>query len=202
MVGSRIVIVGKPGAGKTTLSRQLSERLSAPAVELDAICWQPGWVNLPGPEMKARVEEALPSTEPWVADGNYLKSCREVIWGRADTLIWLDYPLYLALWRVIKRSFFRITTREELWNGNRESIGHFLNGTLQENLFAWTFRMHRQHRREFPSLFTLPENSHLTVLRFRSPKETENWLRTLDGAEVASNVEQGHENDTAKLKTT
>jgi hypothetical protein len=50
---------------------------------------------------------------------------------------------------------------------------------MKDNLFAWTVRMHTRHRRDFPSFFELPEYRHLNVLRFRTPKETEAWLREL-----------------------
>jgi adenylate kinase family enzyme len=187
MVYSRIIIVGTSGAGKSTLSRQLSEKLSIPAVELDAIHWLPNWVELSNPEMREQVDKALSPTDSWIADGNYLRSCRDLIWGRADTLIWLEYPLYISLWRALKRTVSRIITGEELWNGNRESLWHHLSGSLRENLFVWAVKMYRQHRREFPTLFEQPECKHLTILRFKNPKETEDWLRGFDGADGADN---------------
>ena len=56
----RIAIVDKPGVGKTTLAIQLADRLDLINVELDAINWQPNWINLPRQEMRERVDEALP----------------------------------------------------------------------------------------------------------------------------------------------
>jgi GTPase SAR1 family protein len=179
MVYDRIIIVGKAGAGKTTLSGQLAQKLSLPAIELDAINWQPDWVSLRRPEMRLRVDQALPPSSRWVADGNYTRSVCDIVWNRADTLIWLDYPLHLALWRVLKRTIMRIFTRRELWNGNRESLWHHLTTTPNENLFVWTVKMHWNQRKNYPLLFEMPEYSHLNILRFRTPKETEIWLNGL-----------------------
>src|SRR5277367_5340256 len=97
MALDRIVIVGKSGAGKTTLATQLADRLSLTNVELDRISWQANWVNLPKHEMRERVDEALAVAGHWIADGNYIRSVRDIVWVRADTLIWLDYSLRVAL---------------------------------------------------------------------------------------------------------
>jgi len=179
MTLERIVIVGKCGAGKTTLATQLAHRLDLTNVELDAINWQPNWVNLPKHKMRERVDEALPVAGHWIADGNYIRVVRDIVWGRADTLIWLDYSLRVAFLRVLRRTAGRVIRRKELWNGNRETIRHHLTCELNQNLFLWTIRMHKQHRNDFPARFEQPEYSHLNVLRFRTPKETKQWLRGL-----------------------
>jgi adenylate kinase family enzyme len=95
MTLERIVIVGKPGAGKTTLAAQLASRLSLRNIELDGISWQANWVQLPKNDMRERVSEAITVTGDWVLDGNY-HSVHDIVWARADTLIWLDYPLRVA----------------------------------------------------------------------------------------------------------
>lgn len=172
----RIAIVGKPGAGKTTLATQLADRLDLINIELDAISWQVNWINLPKPVMRERVDEALPVAGRWIADGNYIRVVRDIVWVRADTLIWLDYSLRVALLRVLRRTFGRVVKRTELWNGNRETLRHHLNFDLNQNLFLWTIRLHKEHRNGFPAFLKLPEYSHLNVLRFRSPKETKQWL--------------------------
>ena len=182
MALERIVVVGKSGAGKTTLATQLADRLNLTNVELDGISWQANWVNLPKHEMRERVDEALPVAGHWIADGNYIRSVRDIVWVRADTLIWLDYSLRVALLRVLRRTIGRIVRRKELWNGNRETLRHHLSFDVSQNLFLWTIRTHKQHRNDFPALFEQPEYRHLNVLWFRTPKETEQWLRGLPNA--------------------
>ncbi|KAF2436925.1 hypothetical protein EJ08DRAFT_655081 [Tothia fuscella] len=176
---NKIVIVGKSGAGKTTLAGQLSTKLSLKHVELDGIAWQKDWTMLSIDEFRNRVDKALASNDSWVADGNYTRRAQDIIWQRADTLIWLDYPLYLALWRVLTRTLGRIFWNVELWNGNRETFGHHLNFDPNENLFLFTIRMHKNHRADFPRVLAQAEYQHLKVLRFRHPRETEEWLSAL-----------------------
>ena len=191
MALKRIVIVGKSGAGKTTLATQLADRLNLTNIELDGISWQANWVNLLKHEMRERVDEALPVVGHWIADGNYIRSVHDIVWVRADTLIWLDYSLPVALLRVLRRTIGRVVKREELWNGNRETLRHHLSFDPNQNLFLWTVLMHKQHRNDFPALFEQPEYSHLNVLRFCTPKETEQWLRGLPNARVSGKtVEQ------------
>ena len=112
----RIAIVGSTGSGETTLAAQLAQRLNLPHVELDSLYWEAGWNPVSEEVFRARVTAAL--GDAWVADGNYGQA-RDLIWGRADTLVWLDMPLTLALWRVVSRTLRRIVTHEVLWNENR-----------------------------------------------------------------------------------
>jgi adenylate kinase family enzyme len=182
MALKRIVIVGKSGTGKTTLATQLADRLNLTNVELDGINWQANWVSLPKHELRECVDEALPVAGHWIADGSYVRSVRDIVWIRADTLIWLDYSLRVALLRLLRRTIGRIVRRKELWNGNRENLRHHLSFDVNQNLFLWTIRTHKQHRNDFPALFEQPEYRHLNVLWFRTPKETEQWLRGLPNA--------------------
>src|SRR5215210_7176988 len=83
-IGRRISVVGTTGSGKTTLARQLSQRLVIPHVELDALYWEPNWVGAADPVFRERVEGALRG-EAWVVDGNYSR-VRDIIWSRAEAV--------------------------------------------------------------------------------------------------------------------
>jgi adenylate kinase family enzyme len=180
MAYERVVVVGKSGAGKSTLAIQLAKKFHLQNIELDAFSWQANWTQISKTEMREKIDPALPPDGHWVADGNYIRVIQDIVWQRADTLIWLDYPFYIALWRVFKRTINRIWTGRELWNGNRETLWHHLSSwNPDENLFVWCWRMHWQHRRDFPMFLKKPEHQHLRVLRFRHPSETEEWLRRL-----------------------
>jgi adenylate kinase family enzyme len=161
----RIAIVGASGNGKTTLGRALAERLSVPYIELDALHHGPNWTEATAEELRARVSEKL-ETDAWVVDGNYATKIGDLVRGQADTIVWLDHPLPLILWRLLRRTLGRIRHQEELWNGNRETWRNAFVG--RESLFAWTIRSHRRFRRENPR--------GQKVVRLRSASEVERWL--------------------------
>ncbi len=97
----RILIIGSPGAGKTTLARSLSEKLGLPLVHLDVLHWRDGWVEAPREEFDALLNEAL--AEPrWIIDGNYSRTLPLRL-SRCDTAVYLDYPRLLCLWGAVKR---------------------------------------------------------------------------------------------------
>lgn len=172
----RVVVVGSTGSGKTLFAQRLAERLDAPAVELDALHWGPNWTMAEVDVFRERVREAL-AGERWVADGNYSKA-RDIIWSQADTLIWLDLPLPLILWRLLRRSVRRAISQEELWNGNRETFrGQFLS---RDSLLLMLFPSRAQQRKTYPRILQQPEYSHLRVLRFRRSREVERWLATVE----------------------
>ena len=179
-VGQRIVVVGTTGVGKTMLADQLAQWLGYPHVELDALHWGPNWTPAPDDVLRERLAGAL-STDIWIVDGNYGK-VRDIVWGRADTLVWLDYSLLVILWQLARRAVQRIVTREELWGSNRETWrGQFFS---RDSLFLWALQTHPKHRREYPVLLASPRYAHLKLVHLRSPRETREWLASL--AEVIS----------------
>lgn len=171
-------MIGVTGSGKTTLAGILANKLGVAHIELDALHWEQGWNEAPLDVFRARVVRALQATG-WVTDGNY-SEVRDIIWKQADTVVWLDYPLLTCLWRLTRRGFRRVASRQELWNGNRESWrGLFFS---KDSLVGWLFKTYPRRRREYPRLLGLPENAHLLLIRLRSPHLTADWLSAIDAA--------------------
>jgi adenylate kinase family enzyme len=171
----RIVVVGNAGAGKTTAARQIAARLGLPHVELDALHWDAGWTEAPTPVFRARVERAL-AGPAWVTDGNY-SSARDLIWPRAELIVWLDFGLPVILWRLLRRSLRRGLLREELWNGNRERLrDQFFN---RESLFIYAVQTHHRRQAGFAALLARPEHAHLALARLRTPAAARRWLAVL-----------------------
>ncbi|MBW3622316.1 MAG: adenylate kinase [Armatimonadetes bacterium] len=158
-------------SGKTTLAQALSERLGVPHVELDALHWEPNWTSATPERFRQRVAEAL-AGDTWVVDGNY-SAVRDLVWDRANVLVWLDYPLPVILYRLVKRTVRRVGTREELWNGNREDLKLHLS---RDGLLYWVLTTYRRKRAQTPMLLQKPEYAHLSVYRFRFPKDAQRWL--------------------------
>lgn len=170
----RISVVGTIGSGKTTCAHEISRRLGISHVELDSLHWEANWVEAPDTVFRERVTRSLRDGS-WVVDGNY-HQVRDIVWKRSDTLVWLDYSLAIIMKRLAWRTFRRMVTREQLWKGNQENP-RFLFG--RDSVFWWALKTYRRRRREYSRLLSQRENSHLTVVRLRSPKETREWLSKL-----------------------
>jgi adenylate kinase family enzyme len=170
----RISVVGTIGSGKTTFARKTSQLLDARHIELDALYWEPNWIETPNDLFRERVKQSLQS-DSWVVDGNY-HQVRDLVWSRADTVVWLDYSFMIIMGRLVKRTLRRVFTREELWNGNQEHIRGLFT---RDSVFLWAIRTYRRRRMQYPILLGRPENSHLTVVRLRSPREAAQFLSTL-----------------------
>ena len=174
----RVAVVGTTGSGKTTLARTLAGALEVPHVELDALHWGPGWSAAGREAFRENTELAL-AGDSWVVDGNY-KKVRDIIWSRADMVVWLDYSVGTILRRLFVRTLRRSLGHEELWNGNRETFRtQFLS---RESLFLWVFRTHWRYRATYAALLAAPEHAHLHAVRLQGPREAEVWLRNVRSA--------------------
>jgi adenylate kinase family enzyme len=171
----RVSVIGVTGAGKTTLAAALAAKLQAPHVELDALHWEPNWTMAELHVFRRRVASHI-AADRWVIDGNYSK-VRDLVWGRADTVVWLDYPFAVTFARLLRRTFARVWSGQELWNGNRERFAEqFLS---RDSLLAWAIKTHPKYRATFPMLFADESYGHLRVVRLRRPREAQRWLSSL-----------------------
>ena len=161
----RISVVGTIGSGKTTFARKTSQLLSAPNIELDALHWEPNWVEAPNYLFREHVKQSL-QVDSWVVDGNY-HQVRDIVWKRADTVVWLDFLFRTIIARLASRTLRRIRTHEQLWNGNREHVRGLFT---RDSVFLLAIRTYRRRRKQYHILLSKPENSHLTVVRLRSPR--------------------------------
>ncbi|MEO0826260.1 MAG: AAA family ATPase [Cyanobacteria bacterium J06635_15] len=171
----RIVVIGTSGSGKTTLAKAIATKLTISHIELDALHWEPNWIEAEPAMFLERVKRATIS-DRWVTDGNY-SQVRDLLWQRADTIVWLDYARTVVMRRVIWRTLKRGIFREPLWNGNRESLwGSFLT---RDSIILWAWQTYERRRRDYPVLLNQAQYEHLQVIRLRSPQETHRWFTTI-----------------------
>ena len=173
----RVSVVGNSGVGKSTLARSLAAALDAEFLELDSVFHQAGWVPLPREEFRRRVA-AVVAGERWVIDGNYTSQVKDLVWARADTVVWLDLPRRTVMRRIIWRSFRRAAARTELWNGNRERWRNFFSVDKEESVIAWAWQTHAATRAKLEAAMADPENSHLRFVRLTSPAAVRRFLRS------------------------
>jgi adenylate kinase family enzyme len=167
----RIAIVSSASSsGKTTLGRELARRLEVPFHELDALHHGPGWTEATAEELRTRVEP-LVAGEAWVVDGAYRSKLGDLVLESADLVVWLDLPMHVWLTRLLRRTTSRIARREELWNGNRETLRNVLFS--RDSLILFALRNFPRRRKLYPV-----ELAPFHVVRLRTPKEVERWLAT------------------------
>jgi len=172
VVGIRISVVGTCGSGKTTTAQALTRCLELPHVELDSHAWGPGWSAVPDEIFPAAVAQEAAS-DRWIIDGNYGK-CRDLVWARADTIVWLDYGFARVFWQLARRTFRRALRREVLWHGNRERLAAaFLS---RNSILWWAIKTHARRKREVSKLLTRSDYRRLRVVRLHSPRATRRWV--------------------------
>jgi len=171
----RVAIVGTSCAGKTTFGRQLAEKLGCTHVELDTLFWLENWVKRPVEDFRALTAERA-AGERWVMDGNY-HMVRDIVWGKATHVIWLNYAFPLVFSRFFKRTTHRIISQEVLFSNNRETFRNtFLS---RDSLLWWVITTHRRRKRTFSSLMKAPPYPHLVMVELRSPRQAEAYLNSL-----------------------
>jgi adenylate kinase family enzyme len=162
------VTASASGSGKTTVGRELARRLDVPFTEFDALVHGPDWTELPDDVLRRRVEQVL-TLDGWVIDGGYRRKIGDLVLESADVVVWLDLPVRVWLPRLLRRTVQRLRNREELWNGNRETLrGAFVG---RDALIPYAVRIHFSRRRRYPL-----ELARYRVVRLRSQAEVDAFI--------------------------
>lgn len=168
LVGRRVACIGSTTSGKTTLAGEIAAMLDVPAVDLDALLWETGWREAHVDVFRDRVQHAL-TDNGWTTSGNYIGAAQDLIWARADAVVYLDMPIPLLLWRVIRRSWGRRGV--VLWGTNTERFWQHLKVWSRDSLIYFALTTTRRRRRQFEGWERDPRWSHIRFHRLRSPRE-------------------------------
>ncbi len=163
----RLSVIGNSGSGKSTFAEALATRLGVEHIELDAMFHLADWGELPRDQFRAQVAD-LAARDGWVIDGNY-EAVQDIVWARADTVVFLDHPRSVVMRRVITRTITRTATRKKLWNGNREPWSNLFSTDPERSIIAWAWKHHATYRARYEAAASDPNNAHLHFIRARSP---------------------------------
>jgi len=166
----RILVMGSSGSGKSTFARRLSAITGIPMVSIDALYWQPGWVEPDKAAFDEKLTEAVRQPR-WIMDGNYIWAARELRRDVSDTVIWFDLPRSTCMLGILTRiatSYGRV--RPEMAEGCPEQID------LEFFRYVWTFR--REQRPKLLAFFEglRPDQA---FVGFTDRAQAERYLRDL-----------------------
>lgn len=133
----RVLVIGSGGSGKSTVASQLGELLNLEVNHLDKFYWRAGWVK-PEPDEWIKTVTDLIERDSWIIDGNYSGTLNLRL-QKCDTIVFLDLPRVLCLWRIVKRFFiYRGGTRPDIAEGCRENLNF--------EFVSWVWNYHRRSR--------------------------------------------------------
>lgn len=168
----RILVYGVTGSGKTTLAAAIAERTGLPWHEVDQLTWQPGWVPVPEDEQRRRIRDIC-AGERWVLDTAY-GVWLDVPLERAQLVVALDYPRWLSLSRLLRRTLARAVDKRPICNGNLESVRTMLSS---DSIIVWHCRSFARKRARIRAMAADPGRP--DVVRLTSARATQQWLAQL-----------------------
>ncbi|MFC2074729.1 DNA topology modulation protein [Bdellovibrionota bacterium] len=163
----KILVLGSSGSGKSTFATKLGKKLGNEVIHLDRHFWKPNWTK-PSREEWHQTNSELAQKPKWIIDGNFCNSLN-LRMPHADTIIYLDFPKFLCLYRVLIRRFkFSTEPRPDMGEGCAERIDfEFLK-------YIWTFN--QKIRPEiFESIKEHKKEKNLIILS--GTKEVSNFLK-------------------------
>lgn len=163
----RVLVIGPCGAGKSTLAFELAQKLGLPLHHMDQLNWRPGWVESSKDEIRQRLADIV-ATDRWLIDGTYGGTLGERL-VRADTVVYLDYPIRLCVTRLLRRIWtYRGRSRPDMTDDCPE---RFDLGFL-----FYLIRWNSGPRIRMEAKLTGHEDK---VIRLRSPLALSDWLARL-----------------------
>jgi adenylate kinase family enzyme len=166
------MVYGVTGSGKSTLAAAIADRTGLPYVAIDDLTWQRDWVPVAKDEQRRIITEIC-AGDAWVLDHGY-GSWLDVVLDRADLIIGLDYPRWVSLIRLIRRTVGNAITQKPMCNGNIERLSRILAG---DSIIRWHFSSFARKRRRLRAWAADPNGP--TVLVFSHPGQVQRWLAAL-----------------------
>lgn len=166
-MGKRIAVVGVSASGKSIFARKLAVKTNLPLVHIDALMWKPGWDYI-GDDATVEKLKEVSAQDSWIIEGFINKIALETVIGRAETVLYLDYPRYIPAWRYIVR-----------WLKHRKNPRPELEGSPEKFSFEFLKRVwdKKEVYRLEKYLQTLPNQD--KIIRVHSPREASRMLASV-----------------------
>lgn len=171
---NKISVIGRPGSGKSYFSKKLAENTGLPLIHLDRIYHELA-ENLEDVDlsraMRKTIEEVT-SKKRWITDGNY-GSTHYIRLPRSDTIIYFDYPLWIVVYRLIKRQIMYFNRdREDMPRGWRQ---HFNPDFYRKHVLGY------KRNPWYPKLikFLSDERTTKRAVIFKKPRDAQRFLDNL-----------------------
>ncbi len=166
----RVLFHGVTGSGKTSAAHAYSLVTGIPTFSADDdLGWLPNWKGRPI-EDQYRIAADIAAQELWVLDSAY-SSWRNIILARTELIVFLDYPRWLSLGRLIRRTVRRIVSRQSVCNGNTETLRRTL---AKDSIIGWHFRSFKRKQDAIAKIRVDP--SMPPVLSFQRPHDLDTWI--------------------------
>jgi adenylate kinase family enzyme len=167
----KVALFGPPASGKTTIARKLSSSLGIPHTNLDEILFTDAGA-LPFNEFHTAAER-ITRKDSWVVEGNYSKLA-DVVWHRADVLVWLDLPLRLVVRRIVFRSLRQLAGLDTSAQAQRLTWKRAF--FERRSLLRTAIRKYRHNRPRYARQVAETAALGVHVVRLRSGRQADAWL--------------------------
>ena len=172
----RIVIIGTTGSGKTFLAQRLAAAKGLTMIDLDDLRFEKNWVELQDDIFRQRVTDELNRHFGWIAAGNY-SILRDILWLKADTLIWINFGFWTTLRQLLHRTWRRVTTGGKACNGNVENWGKVLS---RQSILIWFLKTYWRNKKRYAVIFESADQfPHLAKIMLRSRQDVERLIKSI-----------------------
>nr|WP_255731586.1 topology modulation protein [Solibacillus sp. MA9] len=171
-----MVIGVSAGVGKSTFAQKLGKALKINVNHLDALYWKPNWVEATLEEFSEAQLDIVKQCQ-WIIEGNYSNTF-QIRAKHADTIIYLELPLYVCLYRVVKRWLKNIgKTRPDMGNGCKEK----LDWEFIKFIYSTYYPRKRKMVERFQAFKEIDPKKEIIILKSR--QEIKSYLNSLSNCE-------------------
>ncbi|MCA1321993.1 topology modulation protein [Bacillus tianshenii] len=168
----RIMVIGvSAGAGKSTFARRLGKALEIEVHHLDRLYWKPNWVEASNEEFAQAQQDIIKHKQEWILEGNYTGTF-DFRAKHADTMIYLEIPLYTCLYRVVKRWLTNLgKTRPDMGEGCEEK--------MEWSFIKFIYTTYHARKRKMRERFRKYGNGR-TIIVLKNQKEIEAYISRIE----------------------